>query len=86
MKYLTLIRHAKSSRDDPTLDDHDRPLNERGLRAASIVGRFLAKTYLGGNGSPALLPRPNRLASSSALRLSRLLSISFVFGPCTAAK
>lgn len=68
MKYLTLIRHAKSSRDDPTLDDHDRPLNERGQRAAVLVGRFLAKTYLGANGAPALLPPPNRLASSSALR------------------
>ncbi|WP_415886857.1 SixA phosphatase family protein [Neptuniibacter sp. QD37_6] len=32
MKRLTLIRHAKSSWKDPTLDDFDRPLNKRGLR------------------------------------------------------
>jgi len=68
MKYLTLIRHAKSSWDDATLDDHDRPLNERGLRSAPTVGRFLAKTYLGANGTPALLPHPDRLVTSTALR------------------
>lgn len=30
MRYLTVIRHAKSSWDDPGLDDFDRPLNDRG--------------------------------------------------------
>lgn len=68
MKYLTLIRHAKSSWDDAPIDDHNRPLNERGLRCAPTVGRFLAKTYLGANGTPALLPCPDRLVTSSALR------------------
>ncbi|WP_193164270.1 SixA phosphatase family protein [Microbulbifer hainanensis] len=32
MKKLTLIRHAKSSWNDPALDDFDRPLNKRGER------------------------------------------------------
>ncbi|WP_334078399.1 SixA phosphatase family protein [Microbulbifer sp. M83] len=32
MKKLTLIRHAKSSWDDPSLNDFDRPLNKRGER------------------------------------------------------
>lgn len=32
MKRLTLIRHAKSSWDNPALDDFDRPLNKRGER------------------------------------------------------
>ena len=68
MKFLTLIRHAKSSWDDTTQSDHDRPLNERGVRAAPIVGRFIARTYLGMNGVPALLPRPQRLVSSTANR------------------
>ncbi len=68
MKYLTLIRHAKSSWDDPSLDDHDRPLNERGLRFAPMVGRFLARTYLGANGTPALLPLPDHLVTSTAVR------------------
>jgi phosphohistidine phosphatase len=39
---LALIRHAKSDWDDPTVDDHDRPLNERGRRSAPRIGVWLA--------------------------------------------
>lgn len=38
---LLLARHAKSSWDHPSLSDHDRPLNERGRRAAPRVGAAL---------------------------------------------
>ena len=38
MKTLLILRHAKSSRDDPNMADHDRPLNERGKRAAKEAG------------------------------------------------
>jgi phosphohistidine phosphatase len=38
-KELLLVRHAKSSWDDPYLDDHDRPLNDRGLRNAPEMGK-----------------------------------------------
>lgn len=41
MKKLFLMRHAKSSWGDPSLADFDRPLNERGLRAAPLMGRHL---------------------------------------------
>lgn len=68
MKYLTLVRHAKSSWDDRSLKDHDRPLNERGIKQAPMMGRFIARTYLGTNGVPAVLPKPDRLISSTALR------------------
>lgn len=68
MKYLTVVRHAKSSWDQPGAADHDRALNERGLRCAPAVARFLAKTYFGGNGTAALLPGPDRVVSSTALR------------------
>lgn len=34
MRQLLLLRHAKSSWDDPKLDDHARPLNNRGRLAA----------------------------------------------------
>ena len=37
MKTLTLLRHAKSNWDDPVSRDIDRPLNERGRRAARTV-------------------------------------------------
>ena len=42
MKTLYLVRHAKSDWGDPTLDDHDRPLNDRGLRDAPAMGGRLA--------------------------------------------
>jgi len=38
---LILTRHAKSSWDNPGLDDHDRPLNARGQRAAAAIGNWL---------------------------------------------
>ncbi|RUX00203.1 histidine phosphatase family protein, partial [Mesorhizobium sp. M8A.F.Ca.ET.023.01.1.1] len=42
MKQLLLLRHAKSSWDDPDLDDFDRLLAERGLKAARLIGCELA--------------------------------------------
>ena len=41
MKILTLLRHAKSSWDDPASRDFDRPLNKRGRKAARVVGRAM---------------------------------------------
>ena len=45
MKVLTLIRHAKSSRDHPGLSDQVRPLNPRGLRDAPAMGRHLDAVF-----------------------------------------
>ena len=42
MKELILVRHAKSSWKDPTLSDHERPLNKRGKRDAPEMGERLA--------------------------------------------
>jgi phosphohistidine phosphatase len=39
---LLLLRHAKSSWDDPKLEDHARPLNGRGRRAAELMREVLA--------------------------------------------
>lgn len=41
MKTLYLLRHAKSSWDDATLSDFDRPLNKRGRRAAPFIGKWM---------------------------------------------
>ena len=41
MKTLSLLRHAKSSWDDPVERDFDRPLNGRGHRAARRMGEWL---------------------------------------------
>ncbi len=73
MKYLTIVRHAKSSWGQPGLADHDRTLNERGQRAAPAVATFLHRTYFGGADSPPLLPllNPARLT----VLLTRLLRV-----------
>ncbi|QND59605.1 SixA phosphatase family protein [Mesorhizobium huakuii] len=58
MRQLLLLRHAKSSWDDPALDDFDRPLAQRGLKAARLIGRELAaRDWL-----------PDQVLVSSALR------------------
>ena len=43
MLTLSLFRHAKSSWDNPDLQDFDRPLNERGETAAPQMGAFMAE-------------------------------------------
>jgi phosphohistidine phosphatase len=40
-KRLHLLRHAKSSWDDPELPDRERPLAPRGRKAAKRIGRYL---------------------------------------------
>jgi phosphohistidine phosphatase len=52
------MRHAKSSWGDPSLADFERPLNERGRKAAPLVGRFRRKQRL----------RPDLVLSSPAER------------------
>ena len=42
MKNLYLLRHAKSSWDDPSLSDSERPLNGRGRRDAPRMGAALS--------------------------------------------
>lgn len=43
MKQLTLLRHAKSSWVDAGQSDHDRPLNDRGLRDAPMMAQRLVE-------------------------------------------
>jgi phosphohistidine phosphatase len=46
MKTLLLLRHAKSSWKDTSVRDFDRPLNQRGLKAAPAIGRLMRKRKL----------------------------------------
>lgn len=43
MKTLFIMRHAKSSWDNAVLSDFERPLNERGLQAAPLIGSVMQK-------------------------------------------
>lgn len=58
MLLLTLIRHAKSSWDDPALADFDRPLNARGERDAPRMAEHVRRA----------LGKPDRIVTSPALR------------------
>ena len=58
MKSILVLRHTKSSRKDPDLTDHDRPLNKRGKRDAPRMGRLLKKENL----------VPDIIISSTAMR------------------
>jgi phosphohistidine phosphatase len=46
MKNLLLMRHAKSSWQETSLPDHQRPLNGRGKRDAPRMGKFLREQSL----------------------------------------
>lgn len=41
MLQLFLLRHAKSSWDDPAIDDFDRPLNDRGRNGAAAMAGYI---------------------------------------------
>src|SRR5205807_9103055 len=43
-RQLFVLRHAKSSWDDPGLDDHERPLAPRGRRAVEVLNKHLRTT------------------------------------------
>ena len=58
MKTLLVLRHAKSSWNDPTLGDHERPLNKRGRRDAPRVGELVREAGL----------KPDVVISSDAVR------------------
>ncbi len=68
MKRLYVLRHAKSSWDDPSLGDHHRPLSGRGRRAADAIGRHLRAEGI----EPELV-----LCSSSARTRETLARIGF---------
>tara|TARA_B100000678_G_scaffold178956_1_gene149310 strand:- start:164 stop:664 length:501 start_codon:yes stop_codon:yes gene_type:complete len=67
LKNLFLTRHAKSSWGNPGLADIDRPLNERGKKAAPFMGKLIVDKG----------EKPDLLISSPA---NRALSTAKAFG------
>jgi phosphohistidine phosphatase len=66
MLTLSLLRHAKSSWEDRRLDDFDRPLNERGVRDAAAMGRWIAAHKL----------VPDRVVCSTAARTEATFALA----------
>ena len=65
MKTILFGRHAKSSWEDFSLKDHDRPLKKRGNKDASIIGEKLVELgYI-----------PELIISSSAVRAQKTAEI-----------
>jgi phosphohistidine phosphatase len=58
MKTIVIVRHAKSSWEDPFVSDHERPLTKRGMKDAPLMGARLAEWG----------PPIDRVISSSAVR------------------
>ena len=58
MKMLTIVRHAKSSWNEPGLSDRERPLNKRGQHDAPRMGKCIADAGI----------RPSLIVSSPATR------------------
>jgi phosphohistidine phosphatase len=63
---LLLLRHAKSSRDDSSIADMERPLNSRGEKAAARMGEYIAKNRM----------VPDRVLCSPALRTRQTWSLA----------
>jgi phosphohistidine phosphatase len=58
MKTLLLLRHGKSSWDDPNLEDFDRPLSERGVGDTKLSGKYARQQKV----------KPDLILSSPATR------------------
>ena len=65
MRELFILRHAKSSWDDPTLSDFDRPLNRRGKEDSPLMGEYLSKIGI----------KPDLIVSSPAKRAKKTAKI-----------
>jgi phosphohistidine phosphatase len=64
VKTILLLRHAKSAWSQPGLDDHDRPLNKRGERAAETMAEYIVHNA----------PRPDLILCSTAVRTRQTLA------------
>jgi phosphohistidine phosphatase len=71
MKTLHLLRHAKSRRDDPKLDDHERPLSPRGIEDGMAVAEHCAKAGV----------RPDLILCSSSVRTRATLALLLPYLP-----
>jgi phosphohistidine phosphatase len=70
MKTIILVRHAKSSWKDPSLDDFDRPLNKRGKMNAPFMGKKLKERKIKPD---LLLSSPAKRARKTAIAVAKAL-------------
>ncbi len=75
MKRLYLVRHAKSSWKDFTLDDFDRPLNKRGKRDAPFMAQKLKEM---GEKPDIIISSPAKRAKKTAQHFARTLDVPLI--------
>ena len=63
--HLYLLRHAKSSWDNPNLGDFDRPLNKRGQKSAPLMGSVLKERKI----------KPDKILCSPSVRTKETLEL-----------
>ncbi len=69
MKTVTLFRHAKSGeKDNPRIDDFDRPLADRGLKSAPKMGAAMRDRHV----------RPDLVLCSPSVRTRQTLTLASV--------
>ena len=70
MKSVILFRHGKSDWNALYEKDHDRPLSQRGIKAAKKMGKYLSK----------IQQVPDLIISSTALRAKTTAELAKSFG------
>ena len=65
MRTLYVLRHAKSDWSDGSLKDFDRPLNDRGRKAAKVIGKEMGKRKI----------KPDLVLTSPAVRADQTLRL-----------
>lgn len=73
MKTLFVLRHAKSSWDNPDWSDFERPLNSRGLDAARFIGELIYNRELE---PQIIISSPAKRAKQTAVLVKELAGIS----------
>jgi phosphohistidine phosphatase len=71
-KTLLLLRHAKSSWDDPSLSDFDRPLSPKGIQDAESLGKYLNNLLIHTNANNLMEDQQQHHKNHSAEQLLRL--------------
>ncbi len=74
MKQLFIVRHAKSSWENPALNDEERPLLPKGIRRTKAVGDYLQNNNL----------KPEHIYASPAVRAwetTQILNTYFQLAP-----
>jgi phosphohistidine phosphatase len=73
MKTLFVLRHAKSSWNNPNWSDFERPLNSRGLDAARFIGGLIYKRNLE---PQIIISSPAKRAKQTAVLVKEVAEIS----------